>query len=206
MNANANILSLTQSLLKTCESDGRSIKLFVKKAPCKKALGLLLIHLGLGKDEIVKRLTTTGKVSHGDYMTLKHRLTQAIREELGSTKKLFVLGDSVSTVTLRQVLLVIVDLLGCKRMHCNNVDQIMQCVVNNCSSMMVICMDLAVDLYTKVPCYKGLEIPCRKEMVVFKKQVETIHQKISNKKRLTKKELDDVEHTIQILTSMMSTT
>lgn len=207
MNTNSDLLALTDSLLKTCDSNGRSFKLFVKKGPCKKALGSLLGHLGLGEDPIVTRLNTNGAVSHGEYTTLRFRLTIALREELGMMKGSFVLGDSGSTVTLRQVLLVIVALLGCRRMHCTNTEKlkIMPCILKNCSEMLLVCMDLAVDLYTKVPCIKGFETACETGMASLKKQVETIKQNISSKKRLTKKDMDALEHTLLILTSMMAT-
>jgi len=212
MNTNSDLLALTDSLLKTCDSNGRSMKLFMKKGPCKKALGSLLLHLGLGEDPLVKRLNTNGAVrlSHGEYTTLRFRLTIALRKELGMTKGSFVLGDSASTVivpSLRQVLLVIVGLLGCRRMHCTNTEKlkIMPCILKNCSAMLLVCMDLAVDLYTKVPCIKGFETACETGMASLKKQVETIKQKISSKKRLTKKEMDALEHTLLILTSMMAT-
>jgi hypothetical protein len=197
---------LAQSLLKKCENDNRDFPMFLKKTQCKKTLAILMEFLGLGNNILVKRLShDNSKFSKDNYKDLKFLLQKTLHNEFGIKLSLFVAGTSESTISIKNVLEVILDLLECKKKYCSNQnnDQIMQCTLSNCNKTLVTCINLAIDLYTNVPCFKGFEIQCKKGMDSFKKNANIIIKKLSTNKSLTKKEFDDLEHNIKVLIMMI---
>jgi hypothetical protein len=187
-------------LFNTCKSKSRSLQ--EVRASCKETLSelLALVNGDLSNDKLVKQFLDD-KYKFTDYSALRFLISKKIKEKLGLKENVIVFGNSKSKISLMDVLKVLVKLLECKEKHCSNND--LSCVTDHCGKILTIWLKLAIDLYTKVPCIKGFEEPCKKEMIGFKNDVDILIKSLKEKN----KGMDFVEldKKIQILISMMMT-
>ena len=187
-------------LLNTCKSKSRSLQ--EVRASCKETLSelLALVNGDLSNDKLVKQFLDD-KYRFTDYNGLRFLISKRIKEKLGLKENVMVFGNSKSKISLMDVLKVIVKLLKCKEKHCSTND--LSCVTDHCGKILTIWLKLAIDLYTKVPCIKGFEEPCKKEMLIFKNDVNKILEDLKEKNN----DMDFVEldKKMQILISMMMT-
>lgn len=183
-------------LLNTCKSKSRSLE--EVKASCKETLSELLGLLDLTNDKLVKQFLDE-KYRFTDYKNLKFLISKRIKERLGLKENVMVFGNSESKISLMDVLKVLVKLLECKEKHCSTKN--LSCVTDHCGKILTIWLKLAIDLYTKVPCIKGFEEPCKKEMIGFKNDVDILIKGLKEKNKGM--DLVELDKKIQIIISMM---
>lgn len=206
---------LAHGLLKNCKSNKntkhtRDFGEYIKVIPCKTALSEILKIIGDVNDEkcnaLIKRLSNkSAKMTLVEYAAIKKMINESMKREFGVTGAMAIFGETKSTIGLSTIFLNLLSLVECTRKQCNTKrdSKKAECMVSECSSMLVICLQLASDLYTKYTCdVKGFEKQCNDGMVEFAKKTSELIMKINNNKKLSVSELENISTKLRILLSI----
>lgn len=200
------------TLLKACKdpkANSRNFGTFMKVAECKKALSGILGIIGDADDvdsnKLIQRLSTqNSRMSAAEYTMIKHILHDSMKKEFGITRAMLVIGETKSKIGLSTILHDLLSLVECTRKQCKigkNSNKHVECIVSNCSKLIIICLQLSSDLYTKFPCYKGYEKECQIGLAKFAEETTNLITKIE-KRKLTPPDLEDITTKLRMLMSI----
>jgi hypothetical protein len=200
------------TLLKACKdpkANSRNFGTFMKVAECKKALSGILEIIGDGNDvdrkKLIRRLSTkNSRMSDSEYTMIKKILHESMKKEFGITRVMLVIGETKSNIGLSTILHDLLALVECTQTQCRigkYSKKRVECIVSECSKLIIICLQLSSDLYTKFPCYKGFEKECAIGLAKFAEETATLITKIEQRK-LTPLDLEDITTKLRVLMSI----
>lgn len=193
---------IAYSLMNSCSKGSTSL---IKVTPCKKALGSILKILNYDNEQLITRLLDDkSRISEIEYKEIKKYLVFAFKREFGVKSDMMLVGKSKSKIGLDSILVSLVKLVECTRNNCasqKNVQNI-KCASTKCSEMLIVCLELICDIYTKIPCKPEYKTTCEPGMKRFDIETKLLISKIRSRKLLVE-DLANIEMKLRMLWSMI---
>ena len=186
---------LAYSLLDSCTSSNSMIRV----TPCKKALGSVLQLLHFDNGPLMRRLLNSrSRIKDEEYTEIKRYLVVAFKREFGVDRDMLVVGKSKSRIGMNYVLSSLVHLVECTRERCND-KRSMRCISTACPELLIVCLELASDLYTKYPCLPAYKVECVSGMKKFASDTVVLVSKLHGLDRLSVDDLSEIEMRLRFL-------